>query len=460
MPERAAVIAPERLRADVAYVRRLLEEVHPDPVPPFPLTEIAPELRALQESVDAPASPAELYRRLAPVVTALGDDHVRLNPPGPLQQAYDSSDGRFPLEVRVIRERLYVMGARAGSSELNRAPELRRGAAIISINGVPAGELLDRLLRYHAGTGPAQREYQLEQSFGRTLFAVYGWISSYRLSVRTPGATSVSELQVHGAGESDRPEPAFVWERLENNTLLFTYNRFKDPEGSFDSFLAELFETARVEEVSHLVIDLRRNEGGSSSFGDKVLAYLSGEPFLQLTRSEIRVSEEVRREFMSYVPGFLRWVPLQYIHPLLRPLWTTEIGGTATVSFDRVAPREPQQRFTGRVTLLIGPGTMSSASLFAATVREYGIGTLVGRPAGGYATHYGNVIETQLPHSGLPLDMATSVNYGHSTGPIRPDHRVELRPEDVAAGRDPALAFALQMAEWTTGRALSVMSAL
>jgi hypothetical protein len=191
-----------------------------------------------------------------------------------------------------------------------------------------------------------------------------------------------------------------------------------------------------------LVIDLRQNEGGSSSYGDELLRYLTAEPFAQLSRSEIAVSREIRNEFIGYVPGFLRWVPLQYLHPLLRPLWTNELGQTATIRFDPVQPEERPLRFHGHVTVLIGPGTMSSASLLAATIKEHDIGTLVGRPAGGYATHYGNVIETRLPNSGLPVDMPTSVNYGNSTGPITPDHRVRERVTDLVRGQDAALRFA------------------
>ena len=438
LPDSETPIAPGELNEDITYFQELLDRVHPEPISAFPLTEIGPELGKLRSSLDEEMSPRKLYRRLAPRVTSLGDDHVRLHPPRGLTERYRDSDRRFPLDIRLIGGDLYVAANRAPGSNIER------GARILAINGVAAEALLPRLSDYHSGTGAAQQRYHLQKHFGETLFAVYGWIGSYELRVKKPDSSAARGVTVSGiARDSQQAEP-FSWERVDEKTILFTYNRFKDPEGTFAGFLEELFGTAKREGIEHLIIDLRQNEGGSSSYGDELLRYLTAEPFAQLSRSEITVSREIRDEFMGYVPGFLRWVPLQYLHPLLRPLWTKELGQTATIRFDPVEPEERPLRFTGHVTVLIGPGTMSSASLLAATIKEHDIGTLVGRPAGGYATHYGNVIETRLPNSGLPVDMPTSVNYGNSTGPITPDHRVGERVRDLVRGQDAALRFALE----------------
>jgi hypothetical protein len=436
LPDPETPIAPGELEEDIAYFQELLGRVHPEPISAFPLTAITPELRKLRSSLDEDMSPRELYRRLAPLVTSLGDDHVRLHPPRGLTEQYRDSDGQFPLDLRLIGGDLYVAANHAPGSDIER------GARIRAVNGVPAEELLPRLSDYHSGTRAAQQRYHLQEHFTETLFAVYGWIGSYELRVRSPGSRAERRVTVSGVARDSQEAEPFSWERLDEETILFTYNRFKDPEDSFTGFLEELFGTAKREGVEHLVIDLRQNEGGSSSYGDELLRYLTAEPFAQLSRSEIAVSREIRNEFIGYVPGFLRWVPLQYLHPLLRPLWTNELGQTATIRFDPVQPEERPLRFHGHVTVLIGPGTMSSASLLAATIKEHDIGTLVGRPAGGYATHYGNVIETRLPNSGLPVDMPTSVNYGNSTGPITPDHRVRERVTDLVRGQDAALRFA------------------
>jgi hypothetical protein len=427
------------LQSDVAFVADLLARVHPDPIPAFPLQDVQADLQALRASFEVPMSPVGLYRRLGPIVASIGDDHVRLHPPLPDSSAL----ARFPVAVQFIEGRLYATQAPSTASGAVDST-IASGTEIVAINGLPAATLRDSLLSYVAGTRQAQRLYRLQEQFGRLLYAAYGWTAPYEITVRPPRAASTSQRVLRSHTRQTRPATPFQWERIGPHTICFTYTRFKDPDDRFEPFLEELFDVLRRDDITHLIIDIRGNPGGSARYGDQVLRYLADRPFRQLTRSDITVSREVRAEFMSHVPGYLRWVPLEYVHPTLRPLWMNGVGETGTITFERINPHPPAQRFTGRVTLLIGPGTMSSASLFAATVRTLGIGRLVGRTAGGFATHYGNVIETHLPASGLRITMPTSVNYGHSTGPIVPDHRMPARPEDIAAGADRALEAALQ----------------
>jgi hypothetical protein len=431
----AGPLAPEALRRDIAHLGDLMERVHPAPIAAFPLADIDGALQALRASIDRARSPRWLYRRLAPVVAAVGDDHVRLHPPPRLQASCREAGRAFPLDVRFIEDTLYVTRVRTDTDAI------RRGAALRAVNGIDAATLRDSLIQYHAGTRRAQRRYHLAKHFGETLCAVYGPAEPYEVVVQNPDAATETRHVLSGAPAPEEA-PAFTWEPLDRQTLLLTYNAFRDPEGRFAAVLKDLFEAAREPSVQRLIIDLRDNEGGAARYGDQLLRYLTAEPFRQLARSEVTISREARAEFISHVPGYLRWVPLQYLHPTLRPLWLNERGATGTISFDRVQPGDNSLRFTGRVTVLVGPGTMSSASLFAATIEHYGIGTLVGDTAGGYATHYGNVAELQLPHSRLPVDMPTSVNYGTSTGPIVPTHRVRLRPGDLARGVDPVLQVA------------------
>ncbi len=429
------------LRGDVAFVADLLARVHPDPISAFPLQDVQADLQALRTSFDAPVSPVGLYRRLGPVVASIGDDHVRLHPPS----SESSAPPRFPVAVQFIEDRLYATQTPSSASS-GVDSTIAPGTEIVAINGVRAAALRDSLLVYTAGAHRAQRLYRLQEQFASLLHAVYGWTGPYDVTLRSPGTASPHRRVLRSRVNPPHPAAPFRWERIGPRTICFTYNRFADPTNRFGAFLQDLFDVLRRDNIEHLIIDIRGNPGGSSQYGDQVLRYLANRPFRQLIRSDITVSKEVRAEFMSHVPGYLRWVPLEYVHPTLQPLWMNEIGETGTIAFERIKPHPPAQRFTGRVTLLIGPGTMSSASLFAATVRRLGIGSLVGRTAGGFATHYGNIIETHLPASRLRITMPTSVNYGHSTGPIVPDHHVPVRLADIATGGDRALETALQRA--------------
>jgi len=67
------------------------------------------------------------------------------------------------------------------------------------------------------------------------------------------------------------------------------------------------------------------------------------------------------------------------------------------MSLDR--PSSNPLRFNGSVYLLTSRVTFSSASSFAAAIKDFGIGILVGEETGGIFPHFGDVISFQLPSS-------------------------------------------------------------
>ena len=228
--------------------------------------------------------------------------------------------------------------------------------------------------------------------------------------------------------------------------MRFTFNAFEDEDNRFDEFLENIFGDIQERDIESLIIDLRRNQGGASEYGDRVLDYLTDRPFTQLKSVDVTVSEFVKQEFLGYVPAFLRWLPIEYLQPFLRPLWTGDVGDVVGIDFEPVPPSENPLRFRGEVFVLIGPGTMSSASLFAAAIKHYGLGTLVGEETGGFATMYGNIVDARLPNTGLKVWMPTSVVNGHGEGPVIPDYEVRDTASDVAASRDAVVDFTLKLA--------------
>ena len=391
-------------------------------------------MRAVEESLTGSLDRLAFYRRLAPVANRLNDEHTMVYPPG-----RDESVAVFPLGVAILEGRLWVSSAPPVDSGM------RRGDELLSINGRDTRSIIETLSTYYSGTGLRQKHAYLEWDFANALSQVLGMRSPFRVRFRNAADDQMGTAELAGTSDVGPERQAFSYQRVSEKTLLFSYNAFDDEEGRFDDFLANLFQVATVEDIDALIIDLRRNQGGAAEFGDQVISYLTDQPFTQLTRVDVTVSDAVKEEFLSYVPGFLRWLPVQYMHPFLRPLWTNETGEIASIDFEPFAPDDALVRFNGDVYVLIGPGTMSSASLFAAAIKHYRLGTLVGENTGGFATMYGNIIDARLPNTGLKVWMPTSVVYGQGEGPVAPDHEVLLSVEDIAAGSDAVLEFTLDL---------------
>lgn len=71
--------------------------------------------------------------------------------------------------------------------------------------------------------------------------------------------------------------------------------------------------------------------------------------------------------------------------------------------------RQPQPdnplRFAGKTYVRIGPGTYSSAILFANVMHDFGFATLVGAGGAARRSQSGGIRDVVLPHSGLALTL-------------------------------------------------------
>lgn len=100
----------------------------------------------------------------------------------------------------------------------------------------------------------------------------------------------------------------------------------------------------------------------------------------------------------------------------------------------------------GKLFVVIGRATFSSAVLNTLELKQRFNAIVVGEPSGGAPSHYGEVKQLQLPSSRLFVSYATKY-FKHPTmsGPvIEPDIKVGLTHEDFAAGRDPVMAAILR----------------
>jgi hypothetical protein len=194
----------------------------------------------------------------------------------------------------------------------------------------------------------------------------------------------------------------------QERALYFQYDRCAEQEGRpLDAFYDELFAAIEAGPVERLIVDLRLNGGGSST--------LLG-PFVR------RLAE----------------------HPLNQE---------------------------GKLYVMIGRGTFSSAVLNALQLKQETEALFVGEPTAGSANHYGEIKRFVLPNSGMRVQYSTKyfgtgiydlgpMNAGDYLGavgyssrffpvseskvtPVMPDLQIAPTGADHFAGRDPALEAVL-----------------
>lgn len=180
-------------------------------------------------------------------------------------------------------------------------------------------------------------------------------------------------------------ETRFYWFKYlpDAKAIYVNYRVCRDmPDLSFREFTRQLFTVADEHPDARLIVDLRANQGGSSSV----------------------------------------------MLPLLQAL------------IDR-----PRFRAPGSVTALIGRTTFSSGYLAAVELKRRAGATLIGGPTGQRPNHYGEVRNFTLPYSELPVFYSTKIlkTVDDDRESLMPDIPVALRADAFLAGRDLVLERAL-----------------
>ena len=116
-------------------------------------------------------------------------------------------------------------------------------------------------------------------------------------------------------------------------------------------------------------------------------------------------------------------------------------------------PPPRKNRFHGRFILLTDNGVFSSATDFAAIIKDFHLGLIIGYETGGVPTSFGDVVGVTLPYSGIELAvsfkrfLAPVPEHGDDTHGVIPDIvATDVLLAKYRTAEDPVLALALDIA--------------
>lgn len=212
-----------------------------------------------------------------------------------------------------------------------------------------------------------------------------------------------------------KPAPPAEWRMLPGGVAYLALNEF----GSDDGVKAFEHALPQILRAKGLILDLRRNGGGSDLMGARILSYLTDQPIAGN-----------RSRSLEYVPVF-RANDGAYV------AWKSLGDGG---SFQE----KHEQRYHGPVVLLIGPRTYSAAEDFVVAFDTLKRGALLGEATGGST---GQPLHFTLPGGGMARICAKSDSYPDGREfvgkGIAPHVMVAPTVEDIRAGRDPVIQRAL-----------------
>jgi hypothetical protein len=358
-------------------------------------------------------SDLQFFRRLRRWAALLHDGQLEIIPPVTIANRF----AHPPLTLRSIERRPFIIDYVANDEMRVARPE--RLAEILAVQGVPAADWIrDSILPEIPAATEAGR---WDRAVAEMLEGERG--TALHLLLRLPGGTergasvtrSMSLIggERGGGGRSPLERPALEADTLPDGAIWVRVNSFADPDvlTMFDRALGD----APREGLRHrgLILDLRETIGTVTG----------------RERAYALLSRLIERPFV----GSRRRIP-QY-----RP---DSIDAWATVPPDTIWPPARRERiaYTGPVVVLISPRTGGAAEDFVVAFQAGGRGPSVGEVSGGST---GRTATLTLA-SGWKLRMTVSRDAfpdGKEFVPtgIAPQFPVEVRVEDVLAGRDAVL---------------------
>ncbi|WP_421785111.1 S41 family peptidase [Hyphobacterium sp.] len=215
--------------------------------------------------------------------------------------------------------------------------------------------------------------------------------------------------------------------------------------GDFRRFLDDSFRELSARGAGTLIIDIRDNEGGDWRAGSLLHRYITDRDYPAIGRVDVRVTERIQAYYRTLLPAGFRWLPLHRLVPILRRIQTGEPGSVFSIHPDGEAPRdwrsETDNAFRGRLIVVTGPATYSSAVIFAAPLHHYGRAILISEETGERTVFFGENYVFDLPNSRLQV----AVSHKRSDLVGDGDHQTGLRP-DISVDASEALEAAIEYA--------------
>lgn len=322
---------------------------------------------------------------------------------------------RFPVDVRFVNDRLYVL------DPLKNSDRLTKGDEIVAINGQTVSDLRETIFKHirHEGVSESYRNHAA--NYYATSYITYALNFPARYEVELRGENRAVNLSPLDSFEFKKPihPKAPCQEELcyrveeEANAGIMTIRSFAyygERGQVFSDFVDEALNDVVTNDRAALIIDVRGNGGGSGYAGSYILRRLAETPF-------------------AY--------------------WSDETDTRGPEGlFDIQRPKDVGVDVP--VYLLVDGNTTSATPHFAALFKEHHMGIIVGEPMGGNKSTNDGAITFSSSVHGIEYRIARMrFDVKADSQPIdeavQPDIRLYYTVEDILDGEDSMLEHVLMM---------------
>ena len=416
--------SPRQLQKDYSIFRGALEESHPG-IYWYTSKEEMDNYFSWGEKQLNDSMTEESFRKiLSYVIAKMNCGHSSVRSSKAASRYRDTNVIKiFPLSLKIWpgNNLLNNDTAVVAANLIRKDSLLKRGVVIRQINNLPMRNLLDTLSQYISSDGyNLTHKYQTLSNrggFGFAYTSVFGTKENYFVDyIDSAGVEKTTTIPAYNPKRDsvnrnaisrfERKNPAERKKQFQQATRNFRIDSVNKTGimdlGSFGrklnlkSFFRASFRSIRHHDISHLVIDVRGNGGGSVTNSTFLTKFIIDKKFkvadsLYTNTRNSRYKKYIQNYFFNSL--FMRFMTAK-----------KKDGKYHFGYFERhyFSPKK-KKHFNGRVYILTGGNSFSATTLFAESVKGQSNVTIVGEETGGGA--YGNtawlIPDATLPETGV-----------------------------------------------------------
>ncbi|MEL6561238.1 MAG: S41 family peptidase [Bacteroidota bacterium] len=467
-------IPSDGLMKDFELIKTMILDVHPGTYRYADEAKIDSALEELKRQFKSDLTYGEAYLAISKVLGAIQCDHTFAsfyNQSNVVKAVIHEQRDKLPFTFLWIDNKMIVEFDASDAS-------LPKGTEVVSINGYSSTDILNQIMPYAKADGATDksRVKQIEidgypyrhnafDVFHPLLFPANG---KFELVVNDPDGKTKS-LTVLAITREERskllksryPEFAYqkegLWgyEKINESTGIIRAGTFDDYGMDMDwrKYFSTTFKQINQEKIKHLIVDLRKNQGG---FDEIALGLIQ-----HLVKKEGLVEDFIGKSRYKDFPESLKPYAKSWGDPWFHQMEVVSAkdseGYYLLAEENDEVVKPAKNAFKGEIYFLVGPANVSMAFYLATGIKKYNIGTLIGDETGGNqrGINGGQILFLRLPNSKIEIDFPVEGSFAKEenlpNSGIMPDLEVSTTIADIRAGRDPQLEAALDLIKEKSG---------
>lgn len=404
---------------DMNYIVEKAEEIHPNLYHSITKEEIESYIIEYIERLPNQISEKQVKKEFAELIIQFQEGHSLALDYYFLMKK--SKNKTIPFKIYWKNEKCYIIKA------LNQ--ELI-GKELLKINNVSISEILKNISKIIPSETLSWKDWNINENFSLYYNLLYGLSDSYEILYK--GEVYNNEIEIKGVSFEEYKNVVRIkrdkynLDILSDKLAIIRIDSF-DEEKEYDEFIEMTFSKLKKYKIKNIIIDIRNNGGGTTNSSEILIRYIS-KGKIKNGLIESKISKEFKEVYRND-----------------KEIQNAKLGS--------ILKRKRQQlnslgRYDGKVFVLSGGGSFSTATSFLAMVKDNELGIIVGTESGTFASAYGEPYLIVTPNTKNKILISTKYiirpNEERSKHGVIPDIIVEAKMEDLLNGIDTPVEYIKQ----------------